>query len=371
MDTAINRIKRQKKTIIHQYAKLDNAQGFFQTMTTLVPLAALWYAAIWSVGASYWLTFCIILMMTLFGVRVFILMHETGHGTLFRTSWLNKTFGFVFGVLSGISMYVWAKHHAYHHATNGNWEKYRGPLNTQSVAEFAAMTDKQQRLYQATRTIWCAPFGGFLYLIFNPRYRWIKGTIHLICHLIKNKMAQPTVSVAEHAATFKTPYWNNAIEYWHMFWNNVVLLSVWVLIFWCLGPPLFFTIYLISISFAGGIALILFTVQHNFDHSYASDTAAWDYDVSTIQGTSFLILPGLLNWFTANIAYHHVHHLSAAIPNYNLVQCHQEYQDLFTDVTRIKLSGIHHALKCILWDRSAQRIISVSEYRQHYVTDNV
>jgi len=367
MDTA--QIKQQKTTIIRQYGKPLNAQGFFQVTTTLVPLAAIWYAAIWSVGASYWLTFCIMVAMTLFLVRVFILMHETGHGTLFRTSWLNKTFGFAFGVLSGVSMYVWAKHHAYHHATNGNWEKYRGPLDTLSVDEFKAMTDKQQRRYESTRTIWCAPFGGFLYLIFNPRYRWIKGTVHCICYLIKNKIAQPRVSIKAHAATFKTPYWNNAIEYWHLFWNNIALLSVWMLISWYLGPLPFFMIYLISTSFAGGVALVLFTVQHNFDHSYASDTAAWDYDASTIRGTSFLVLPRWLNWLTANIAYHHVHHLSAAIPNYNLVECHKKYQDLFTEVTRIQLSCIHRALKCILWDSNAQRIISVSEYRQNYVAD--
>ncbi len=365
MDTAMTRIKRQKKTIICQYAKPLNTKGFFQAMTTLVPLVAIGYAAIIGVGASYWVTFCIILAIIPFLVRAFILMHETGHGTLFRTRWLNKTFGFVFGVISGLSTYVWAKHHAYHHATNGNWEKYRGPLDTRSVAEFAVMTDKQQRRYEWMRTIWCAPFGGFLYLIFSPRYRWIKGTIDLICHLIKNKMAQPGVSVKARAATFKTPYWDNATEYWHLFWNNVALLSVWVLMSWYLGVLLFFTIYVISMSFAGGVVLVLFTVQHNFDHSYASDTAAWDYNASTIQGTSFLVLPRMLNWLTANIAYHHVHHLSAGIPNYNLAQCHEEYQDLFMDVKRIKLSDIHRSLKCILWDTRSQRIISVSEYRQN------
>jgi omega-6 fatty acid desaturase (delta-12 desaturase) len=108
-------------------------------------------------------------------------------------------------------------------------------------------------------------------------------------------------------------------------------------------------------------------VQHNFDHSYATDTEKWDYDTAAIRGTSFLVLPRWLNWFTANIAYHHVHHLSAAIPNYRLVKCHNEYQDLFTDVARIKLSRVHTALKYILWDTRSQRIISVAEYRQNYV----
>ena len=130
------------------------------------------------------------------------------------------------------------------------------------------------------------------------------------------------------------------------------------------GTARFFTLYLISGSLAAGAGVVLFTVQHNFKHSYASDGGHWDYDTGAIEGTSFLILPRWLNWFTANIAYHHIHHLSARIPNYRLIGCHDEYRELFTDVTRVKLSQVPKALKYILWDTRAQRIISVAEYRK-------
>jgi omega-6 fatty acid desaturase (delta-12 desaturase) len=138
------------------------------------------------------------------------------------------------------------------------------------------MADKQQRSYERARNIWLAPFGGFSYLIFNPRYTWLRGSIGLVRYLVRKKLAQPGVSVQAHAAEFKTPYWNDATEYWHMFWNNIALLSAWVLMSWYVGPVLFFTVYLISTSLAGGAAIVLFTIQHNFDHSYASDTEAWD-----------------------------------------------------------------------------------------------
>jgi omega-6 fatty acid desaturase (delta-12 desaturase) len=364
VESAIARIKREKRAIINQYARPDNLIGFSQAATTLVPLAALWYAAVLSVDVSYWLTAGITAVMVLFLLRVFMMMHETGHGTLFRTGSLNRAFGYVFGIVSGLPTYVWGKHHAYHHSTNGNWEKYRGPLSIRTVAEFEAMTGKQQRSYERARSIWLAPFGGFSYLIFNPRYTWLKGSIGLVCHLIKRKIARPGVSLEAHAAEFKTPYWKDATEYWHMFWNNVGLLSTWAVMSWYVGPVLFFTVYMISTSLAGAAAIVLFAVQHNFEHSYATGTEAWDYDTAAIQGTSFLVLPRWLNWFTANIAYHHVHHLSATIPNYRLVKCHNEHQELFTEVTRIKLSRVHTALKYILWDTGAQRIISVTEYRQ-------
>jgi omega-6 fatty acid desaturase (delta-12 desaturase) len=224
------------------------------------------------------------------------------------------------------------------------------------------MTDTQQRIYRFKCSILAAPLVGFIYLIFNPRFTWIRGSIGLVIHIIRNKAAQPRVSMKKHASTYETRYWKSAKEYWHMFWNNVVLLSLWALMCCAIGTTMFFTIYLISLSIAGGAGIILFTVQHNFEHAYASDSQNWDYTTGAIKGTSFLILPRWLNWFTVDMGYHHIHHLSAKIPNYRLANCHNEYQHLFADVTRVKLSQFHSALKCILWDSRAQRIISVSEY---------
>jgi omega-6 fatty acid desaturase (delta-12 desaturase) len=362
--SSIRCIKEQKRAIARRHARADDVKGLTQVLTTLVSLALLWWLAVLSVDVSRWLTVAAVFLISLFNLRVFALMHECGHGSLFRTHRLNRASGFVLGVVSGMPQYVWSLHHSFHHANNGNWERYRGPLATVSVDEYAAMTDAQQRMYRRIRNIAVAPFGGFVYLIFNPRYTWLKGSFGLLCHVLKKKVAQPNVSMRAHAASFKTPYWHSTKEYWHMFWNNVVLLSVWVLMSWALGTVLFFTIYLISVSLAGGAGLVLFTVQHNFEHSYASDNERWDYDTGGIEGTSFLIFPRWLNWFTANMAYHHVHHLSAKIPNYCLVACHNEYPHLFSDVTRVKLSHIPRALKYILWDTRAQRIISVAEYHQ-------
>ena len=291
-------------------------------------------------------------------------MHECGHGSLFRTQWLNRACGFLLGVVSGMPQFVWSQHHNFHHANNGDWEKYRGLYTTRSVDEYAAMTAAQQRMYRCKCSIAVAPLAGLIYVIFNPRFTWLKGSFALLCHIAKGKVAQPALSAKVHAATFQTRYWKSRQEYWHMAWNNIVLLSVWILMCRAFGILPFFTIYLISASLAGGAGIILFTVQHNFEHSYATDGKRWDYETGAIEGTSFLILPRWLNWFTANIAYHHIHHLSAKIPDYRLIGCHNENPQLFSAVTRVKLSQIHRALKYILWDTRAQRIISVAEYRQ-------
>jgi len=362
--SSVQRIKELKPDIIRRHAQTSDVKGLTQVLTTLASLALLWWAVLLSVHVSYWLTAAAVLPIGLFTVRAFVLMHECGHGSLFCTRRLNRAFGFILGVVAGMPQYVWSRHHNYHHANNGNWDKYRGVYTTLSVDEYAAMTGAQQRMYRRKCSIALAPFAGLIYVILNPRFTWLKGSIAMVNHVARRKLAQPSVSMRAHAASFETRYWKTHKEYVHMSWNNIVLLSIWVLMCWAFGPVLFFTIYLVSGSLAGGAGIILFTVQHNFEHSYATEDKDWDYDTGAIDGSSFLILPRWLNWFTANIAYHHIHHLSSKIPNYCLAACHNEYRDLFSGVTRLSLSHIPQAFRCILWDTRAKRIISVAEYRQ-------
>jgi acyl-lipid omega-6 desaturase (Delta-12 desaturase) len=283
---------------------------------------------------------------------------------LFRSRRLNAAVGFLLGVTSGMPQYVWSQHHNYHHAHNGNWESYRGPYATLSVDEFAGLTRARQLMYRGKCSVLSAPLVGFVYLIFNPRFTWLKGSIGLLSHTLQQKLSQPRVSLRAHAASYRTRYWKSAREYRHMLWNNLVLLSIWALMSWWCGTARFFSIYLASLSIAGAIGIVLFTVQHNFEHSYASDSENWDSDTGAIEGTSFLVLPRWLNWFTVNIGYHHVHHLSASIPNYRLAECHAEYQHLFSKVTRVRLCEVLGALRCVLWDQRTQRIITLAEYRR-------
>jgi acyl-lipid omega-6 desaturase (Delta-12 desaturase) len=357
-------LNRHKVAMISRYAKSDDVKGMTQVFTTLAPLVLLWCCAIRCAGVSLWLALVPVPLMALFIVRVFGLLHECGHGSLFRSPWLNAAVGFVLGVVCGMPQYVWSQHHNYHHAHNGNWDKYRGPYTTLSVDEYSALSRARQRFYRGKCSVAAAPLAGFVYLIFNPRFTWLKGSIGLLLHTARGKFAQPQVSLRTHAAGYRSRYWKSDREYRHMLWNNLALLSVWGLMCWGCGAPAFLTIYLVSVSVAGGAGIVLFTVQHNFEHSYASDGEHWDRDCGTLEGTSLLVLPRWLNWFTVNIGYHHIHHLSASIPNYRLAACHAEYQHLFARVTRVRLHEVLGALQCILWDRRTRRIISMAEYRE-------
>jgi omega-6 fatty acid desaturase (delta-12 desaturase) len=360
------RIKQQKQALISRYARPEDLRGLVESFTTFLPIALLWWLAAWSWRGQPWLVPALILVLAFFMMRVFVLMHECGHGSLFRSLWLNRAFGFVFGVVAGMPQYVWSKHHNFHHANNGNWERFRGPLTTPSVEEYAAWSRSRQRRYRFVRHIAMAPLGGFVYLIFNPRYTWCRGSLGMLRHACRRKIAQPAVSLRLHAASYRCRYWQSAREYRHMLWNNLAWLGMVVSMCWLLGTLPFLLIYSVSVSLAGGAGIALFTVQHNFEHSYASDSAHWDYDIGAIKGTSFLVMPAWLNWFTANIAYHHVHHLSSRIPSYRLAAAHNDNRDMFEVITRVRLSQVPASLKCLLWDQQAQRIISFAEYHRQY-----
>lgn len=358
--------KQQKRGLVERHARPSNAVGLQQSLVTIGALAALWlvvaldpsYDHLWSALAT--------VLMCLFLLRAFVLMHECGHGSLFASPWLNRIFGFLFGVVTGMPQYVWSQHHNHHHATNGNWDRYRGPLATLSVEEYRALSPKRQQAYVRERTLLMAPLGGFLYLLLNPRLSWLKGTLRLWAHLLRGKIAQPRVSLRMHAEQFRQACWATRAEYWHMTANNIALVAAWTGMCLLVGPLEFFLVYVISVSVSGGLGIVLFTVQHNFEHSHATGDEHWDYDTAALDGTSFLCLPRWLNWFTANIGYHHVHHLSARIPNYRLAQCHEENSALFAGVRRLGLRDVIGSLSYILWDQRSQRIISVAEYEAEY-----
>jgi omega-6 fatty acid desaturase (delta-12 desaturase) len=348
-------LKEETPAILRRYAISDDRKALGQVLVVLGALSLLWWGTAWSGRISYWLAIPFIIPITLFMMRLFVLMHDCGHGSLFRSRTLNRRFGFMLGVVVGIPQYVWSKRHAFHHATNGDWERFRGVLPTLTVDEYAALTPVQQQRYRAMRNPALAPYGGFIYMLFGPRVAWLRGTLGLVGYLFKRKMAQPHITIRAQAVRFRTKHWRSLVDYRHMCWNCMCA---------AVGPLLFLVIHIVSVSLVGAVLLLLTNSQHNFEHSYAADTANHDPDVAALHSSSFMEMPSWLHWFTANSGYHHIHHLSAAIPNYELAECHNAYAHLFTEVRRLRLSQIPEALKCMLWDRRAQKIISIAEYEK-------
>jgi len=338
---------------VDRYATPSDLHGSLQFLSVIAPIAGLWVAISLASPGSPWLVAAATLCLSLFLLRGFVLMHDAGHHSLFRSKSLNRIAGFLLGVLAGIPQQVWAENHRYHHVTNGNWAKYRGPLNVACVTDYLAMDASERRRYRYTRHVLMSPVAGCLYFLVNPRITWLRAT----WHLLRRRLARPGSPEAD----APLPYCPSMAHYRYMLWNNVLLLAVAGVMAWAVGPWLFLVCYVVSGSLAGAYGLILFTVQHNFEHAYASADEGWDRDEAALLGTSFLVLPRWVNWITADAAYHHVHHLCASVPNYRLKACHEDHELLFSRVRRVDLFEIPSALKHILWDLPARRLVSVAE----------
>lgn len=345
----------RKRSIVDVYATPSNRRGLLQCLSIFAPITGLWVVIRQASHGSYWIVGAATLCLSLFLLRGFVLMHDCGHNSLFRSKSLNRLVGFLLGVLAGMPQQVWAENHRFHHLTNGNWARYRGPLNVACVADYLAMNASERRRYRYSRDILLSPVAGCLYFLVNPRITWLRAS----CHLLHRRLVRK--GRPESLADVPLPHCGTLAHYRHMTWNNLLLLAAVGFMAWAIGAWLFLVCYAVSGSLAGAYGIVLFTVQHNFEHSYASADEGWNRDEAALRGTSFLILPRWLNWLTADAAYHHVHHLCASVPNYRLAACHKEYELLFAGVRRVRLFEIPAALKHTLWDLKARRLVSVAE----------
>jgi omega-6 fatty acid desaturase (delta-12 desaturase) len=264
----------------------------------------------------------------------------------------------MFGVITGMPQYVWAKNHLYHHNTNGDWVRYGGVFNILSTEEFAKLSPKQQRRYWLFRQPLILIPAGFFYVLFNPRFNWMMGNLTMVGKIMRPLLRLKFSEAVRVASKWETKYWKGKKDYLHITYNNLVLLSLWVVMCKAIGTSEFFLLYVLSTSLAGSVGILLFTIQHNFENSYATDTERVCHYKAALEGTSMLVLPKVLNWFTADIAYHHIHHLSIAIPNYRLAACHAEFESLFSDVERFHGRDLLSTFKFQLWDSETQKVVA-------------
>jgi len=122
------------------------------------------------------------------------------------------------------------------------------------------------------------------------------------------------------------------------------------------GPRAVAAIYAPTIFIAAAAGIWLFYVQHQFEGAYWKRGAKWDYVAAALQGSSYYKLPRILQWFSGNIGFHHIHHLSTRVPNYNLQRCH-EANPLFQSIKPTTLMASFRAATLRLWDEKAQRLV--------------
>lgn len=354
--------------VLSPFMKSNDLKAAFQIANTLLPYIFLWFLAVKAIAISFWLLPPIILLLVLFSLRCFSLMHDCGHYSLFTSRKVNRIVGFILGLVNAIPQYWWSRDHAFHHKTNGDWERYRSIGDFLSTDEFANLKPTEQKLYEVLRHPLMIFPGGFFYLAFKPRLILLGEAVRFAQHLIQSWKNDAGLSLSKIVDSYQPENWSTAEEFWDVLLNNIFVLCGWILLCLWLGPVFFLGTYSAVLTLSAAVFICVFFVQHNFEEAYAHKTANWDYLRGAIEGSSYLDIPAVLKWFTADISYHSIHHLSEKIPNYNLKACHEANRHLLTQVRTIKISEMLACSKFILWDAQSDRLVSIATFRQQTAT---
>lgn len=360
METVIEK----SEFVLTPYMKSNDWRATFQILNTVVPYCFLWFLTVKAAAISVWLLPPLIILMTLFSLRCFSLMHDCGHYSLFRSKQINRIIGFLLGIINAIPQYAWSRDHAYHHKTNGDWERYRGVADFLSTTEFAQLTPSQQKTYEILRHPLMALPGGFFYLALQPRLSLIAGIYGFIVHAATCLSTNPRIHLSEILSTHQSKHWKSSTEFWDLLLNNVCVISSWIILSSLLGASFFFSIYSSVLTLSAMIFIWIFFMQHIFEGSYAHTTEGWNYITGAIEGSSYLQLHPILKWFTANIGYHNIHHLSERIPNYHLEACHNQNIHLLSKVKTLTIDRMFTCAKFILWDPDSNSLVSIASFRQ-------
>lgn len=321
---------RRWARVAARYATPDPRRSVLQLLTTVIPLAALWTAMTLTVGDSYWATLLLSVPTAAFLVRLFVIQHDCGHRSFFRSPRLNDLFGHVIGVLTLTPHGYWRKAHNIHHATSGNLDKRGiGDVSVLTVREYLALPRWKRFAYRIYRHPVAFLGVGPLY-VFVIKFR-------LPIDLLRRNRGALTSVVA----------------------TNIAICGLMsVLVLW-LGLTDALMVQAPVVFLSSLVGLWLFYVQHQFEHTDWRRNNDWDFHQTAVLGSSYFDLPQPLRWFTGDIGSHHIHHLSSRIPNYRLHECLADNAEL-REVGRITLRDSFTCLRLALWDEEAGRLVQFS-----------
>jgi acyl-lipid omega-6 desaturase (Delta-12 desaturase) len=313
------------------YERPRVARSLLDIATSVVPYMALWAAMYLALDVSYWLVLVLSVPAAGFLLRTFIIFHDCAHGSFLESKRANTWLGRVLGVLVFSPFQSWRQSHAVHHATAGDLDRRGvGDVQTLTVAEYGALSWRRRLAYRAFRNpVVMFGIGPTWALVIQPRFIPIS--------------ARPRIRHSVIA-------------------TNISLLLLVGGLCLLLGWREFLLVETPSVMLAAAAGVWLFYVQHQFDDTYWKTSGDWSYADAALQGSSYLKLPKVLQFFTANIGLHHVHHLSARIPNYNLQRAHDQ-NSIFHDVPTLSLWDGLRAVRLKLWDEDDARLVTFAQAR--------
>ncbi len=319
------------RVMIAKYQRSDLWRSVWQIINSFVPYFILLYAMYRSLEFSYWLTLALALPAAGFQVRTFIIFHDCGHGSFFKSQKANDLVGMVSGLFSLTPFYEWRHNHAIHHATGSD-------LDNRGIGDVWMLTVQEY----LERPLW----KRFVYRFYrNPAVMFGIGPLFMffVSHRFTSSISGPR-------------------EKRNVYWTNIALAVIITAISYYIGFARFILVFLPTIWLAGIFGLWLFYVQHQYRGVYWARHSEWDFFASAIRGSSFYKLPKFLQWFSGNIGFHHIHHLSPRVPNYSLEKCQKEIP-LFWSVEPLTLLSSFRSLTLRLWDEDAHTLVGFGKVR--------
>lgn len=309
-----------------KYLTPSLGRSIWQITNTFVPYVGLWILVVYSLSVSYWLTAFLIVLAAGFLVRLFIIFHDCGHGSYFKSQKANRIVGVFFGILAFTPYDKWHNQHMRHHGTVGNLDKRGvGDVWTMTREEYQA-SDKWNRLkYRIYR---------------NPLVMFGIGSLYVF--LIQNRLTKKEMTRKEKL---------------NVYFTNVALVLIFTGMSFAIGVGTFLIIQLSILYIAAISGLWLFYLQHQYEDVAWFRSKEWNYRTVALKGSSFVKFPKLLQWFSGNIGFHHIHHLNARIPNYYLNTCYREIS-VFKEVKPVTFLMSLKSLKLRLWDEQIQKMVS-------------
>jgi len=314
------------------FAKSENKKSIMQIVNTVPPFLILWFLAYQSLSVSIWLTLGLSVLAAGFVIRTFIIFHDCTHGSFFKSRKANDIVGTITGVLTLFAYEKWKREHAIHHASSSNLDKRGiGDIWVMTIDEYLEASKWQRLAYRLYR---------------NPLVMFGFGPLFLV--LISSRFNRKDARKKERNNTYLT---------------NIILVALYTGMIMLIGWQSFLIVQGSIMFIAGSLGIWLFYIQHTFEDSYFEEETEWDYVKAAIDGSSYYKLPRVLQWATGNIGFHHVHHLSPRVPNYNLEVAHDSVPPLH-QATTITIKSSLASINFRLYDPEKKGFVSFKEIKQ-------
>jgi len=344
MESHMNSVSPPKKkknpkewiSIVKRYQNSDNWASTRQVLNSVIPFLIITVLMYFSLRVSYWLTLALSIPNAGFIARIFIIQHDCGHQSFYKSKRANDLVGSIFGVITITPYYLWRRNHAIHHASSGD-------LDSRGIGDVYTMTVEEYH----NQTAW----NKFKYRFYrHPITLFLIGPIAIFFISHRFPLNTKKTEKQERRSVHLT---------------NLALAIIIVGCHLLIGYKDFLLITLPSYFFAFSFGVYLFYVQHQFENTYWRRKPEWDYFQAAIKGASFFKLPKIMQWFSGNIGFHHIHHLSPKIPNYLLEKAHYE-NIIFQEANTLTFFSSLKSVTLKLWDEQRKRLISFKEYRKFY-----